>query len=115
MTRKTSFVLVALLFCALVFTACAPSLRTNQVRFGVQAAEGGLWDEALFRWKKALAANPNDAAAYNNLGVAYERKGLWQEAEKSYLQALRLDPNNTHIKFNYQKLKGLRENEKKSL
>lgn len=114
MTRKTSFVLVALFIVALVFTGCAPSLRTNQVRFGVQAAEGGLWDEALFRWKKALAENPNDAAAYNNLGVAYERKGQWQEAEKAYLQALRLEPNNTQIKYNYQKLKGLRENEKTS-
>jgi len=116
MKQKISLVLLFLLSSVLVTTGCAPSIQTNQVRFGIKAAESNLWDEALFRWKKALAENPNDAAAYNNLGVAYERKGLWEEAEEAYLNALKLDPNNKQIKYNHQKLIGLHEdeNEKKS-
>jgi len=116
MKQKRSFVLLFLLSSVLVTTGCAPSMQINQVRFGIKAAESNLWDEALFRWKKALAENPNNAAAYNNLGVAYERKGLLKEAEEAYLHALELDPNNKQIIYNHQKLMGLREdeNEKKS-
>jgi len=109
--RKISIVLIFLSIAVFTTSGCAPSMQTNQIRFGIKAAESNLWDEALFRWEKALEADPNDAAAYNNLGVAYERKGLWQEAEKAYLQALKLAPNNKYIKYNHQKLQGLRENE----
>jgi Flp pilus assembly protein TadD len=73
------------------------------MKFGIQAAQSDLWDEAIFRWQKVLKTNPESAAAHNNLAVAYERKGLWEQAEKEYQQALELEPENEHIQSNFQK------------
>ncbi len=77
----------------------------TQIGFGITAAENELWDEAIFRWKKALLENPSSAAAHNNLAVAYEKRGLWEEAKKEYELALQLDPNNDYIQSNYKKFK----------
>jgi tetratricopeptide (TPR) repeat protein len=95
------------LFILSLISACAPApaLR-DQVAFGVWAAEKDLWDEAIFRWKKVLAENPDSVAAHNNLAVAYEKKGLWEEARKEYETALKLDPDNPWIKFNYENFQG---------
>lgn len=77
----------------------------SQLLFGIQAARQELWDEAIFRWKKAILSNPDSAAAHNNLAVAYEQKGLWEEARKEYEIALKLSPGNDHINANYQNFK----------
>jgi len=86
---------------AFLLAGCAVFRPTDQVRFGLWASEQNLWDEAIFRWKKALAADPKSVAARNNLAVAYEKKGLFAEALKEYEEALKLDPNNTYVKSNY--------------
>lgn len=92
------------LFVLSLIPACAPApaLR-DQVAFGVWAAEKDLWDEAIFRWKKVLAENPDSVAAHNNLAVAYEKKGLWEEARREYETALKLAPQNSWVKANFQK------------
>jgi len=84
---------------------CASRPAADQVKFGVWASRENLWDEAVFRWKKALAENPNSAAAHNNLAVAYERKGLFDEALKEYELALKIDPKNETVKSNLEKCK----------
>ena len=81
-------------------SGCGRPLRLNQLQFGVWASEKDLWDEAIFRWKKAAAADPRSVAAHNNLAVAYEKKGLWEEARKEYGIALKLAPKNTYVKYN---------------
>jgi len=97
--------LVFILFLTFSFSACSQKLMDNQIQFGIQAAQKELWDEAIFRWKKAVEAEPNSAAAHNNLAVAYEKKGLWEEAKKEYETALRISPENKYIKSNYDDFK----------
>jgi len=94
-----------LLLCIALLSGCATQVQHNQLRFGVQAAQKELWEEAIFRWKKVLEATPDSAAAHNNLAVAYEKKGLWDEAEMEYTIALRLDPKNEYIQSNINRFK----------
>ncbi len=82
-------------------SSCARQYKINQLRMGVWAAEHDMWDEAIFRWKKALEENPDAAILHNNLAVAYEKKGLWEEARKEYELALKLAPDHKYIKANY--------------
>ena len=77
-----------------------PSLK-DQMRFGVEAAEQGLWREALFRWEKYLEARPDDPRVRNNLAVAYESLGDFEGARHQYEEALRLDPDRKEIRENY--------------
>lgn len=87
------------------FTRCASPPPKSQLNFGIFAAQRDLWDEAIFRWKKAIELDPNSSAAHNNLAVAYEKKGLWEEAKKEYEVALELNPKNEYIQANYEKFK----------
>ncbi len=112
-------VLLAPLLLALVFSlpGCASKSEINQLRLGVWAAEHDLWDEAIFRWQKALEKEPNSAYLYNNLAVAYEKKGLWEKAKEAYETALKLAPNHKYIKANYkyfqEHLQAFKQSEKK--
>jgi len=106
---------ISLSFIILIFlmTGCVASLPKDQLDFGIQAAQKGLWDEAIFRWEKVVRSNPNSAAAHNNLGVAYEKKGDFEKAELEYKKALQLSPNNEQIQSNYNNFKkSIIENEK---
>lgn len=93
----------------LLLSACAatgpPPGAGDQLRFGIWASRNGLWDEAVFRWRKVLLAEPRSVAALNNLGVAYEKKGLFQDALASYDAALKIDPGNAHVKSNLKRCK----------
>lgn len=105
MHKKFTFYLLAFLFLPLVFSSCSSTIQSNQIQFGITVAQRGLWDEAIFRWKKEVQSNPDSAAAHNNLAVAYEIKGHWDEAKKEYEAALKLSPNNSHIKTNFENFK----------
>jgi len=114
MNNKKLCILVLSLFFLSFLSGCTKSLQTNQLLFGVKAAQMELWDEAIFRWKKVVASDPNSAAAHNNLAVAYEKKGMLEEARKEYETAMRISPENKHIESNFQKFKqNLEEKEKK--
>lgn len=73
----------------------------EQVEFGVQVAQRGLWREAIYRWERAAQLDPTYAAAFNNLAVAYEQDGQLDKARAAYEKALALDPNNPLIKQNF--------------
>lgn len=105
MNKKKIKLLLLLFPLFLVLSGCSGLMRTRQLQFGIQAAQKNLWDEAIFRWKKTLETDPNSAAAYNNLAVAYEKKGLWDDAEKAYESAIRINPENKYIKSNYENFK----------
>ncbi len=100
--KLCAFLLIAL---TLILSGCSRSYKSSQIQFGIFAAQNDLWDEAIFRWKKAVQVNPESAAAHNNLAVAYEKKGLLEEAEKEYETALKLDPKNSYIKSNLENFK----------
>jgi Tfp pilus assembly protein PilF len=73
----------------------------TQDNFGVRMAKQNLWREAMFRFRRAVEINPNDAMAHNNLAVAYEANGDFDNARKEYLEALKLDRGNSYIQKNY--------------
>ncbi len=73
-----------------------------QVEFGWDVAMKGLWNEAAYRWEKAVELDPEYAAAWNNLGIAYEHQGKFAQARNAYEKALKIDPNNNYIRQNYE-------------
>ena len=72
-----------------------------QVDFGIELAQKQLWKEAEFRWEKAVELDPTYAAAWNNLGIAYEQQGKFSEAKKAYDKAIAIYAKNTFIRQNY--------------
>jgi Flp pilus assembly protein TadD len=100
MKKRFFWAVLAAAAASILAQGCASRPAGDEIKFGVWASQQNLWDEAIFRWKKALESNPNSAAAHNNLAVAYERKGMFDEALKEYELALKLDPKNESIKSN---------------
>lgn len=81
----------------------------KQVEFGIQVAQRGLWKEAIYRWERAAQLDPNYAAAFNNLAVAYEHEGQLAKAREAYEKALRLEPNNALVRQNYDLFKEIND------
>ncbi len=97
-------VVLPIIAVVLLATACSHqdvAKPATQDDFGVQMAKMNLWREAMFRFKRAVQIDPNDARAHNNLAVAYEATGDFESARKEYLEALRLDRTNSYIQKNY--------------
>jgi tetratricopeptide (TPR) repeat protein len=72
-----------------------------QMAFGVDMAQRGLWNEALFRFERAGRESGSASSALNNLAVAYEAVGRFDEALATYRKALEGDPGNRALKQNY--------------
>ncbi len=79
----------------------------DEMRFGAQAAQQGLWREAAFRWERILKDHSDSAHLHNNLGVAYESLGQFEKARKEYEEARRLDPESKEIRDNWQSFQDL--------
>ena len=77
------------------------SRAETQRHFGVRMAKMNLWREAMFRFRRQVEIDPNDAMAHNNLAVASEANGDYDGAAKEYREALRLDRSNQYIQKNY--------------
>lgn len=78
-----------------------PPTAKDQLDFGVEMAQRGLWNEALFRFRQAERLSPEDVSVLNNLAVAYEALGQFEEALQHYQRALRVDANSRDLKRNY--------------
>jgi Tfp pilus assembly protein PilF len=109
-------VLSALIALLLLSVAAAPEVRAQgtgdakaQVEFGITVAQRGLWKEALYRWQRAVELDPNYAAAWNNLAIAYEHEGNLDQARQAYEKAVSLDPKNLYIKQNYELFKEIND------
>jgi tetratricopeptide (TPR) repeat protein len=77
------------------------SAGTRQhVALGTAALREGRYAVAAEELKKALAADPGDAAAWANLGLALEKQGDRAAAEESYGKAIALDPGNARAQYN---------------
>ena len=105
---KYRLALLVLLLTAVTFGIASPAFADRredakaQVEFGWDVAIKGLWNEAAYRWEKAVELDPTYAAAWNNLGIAYEHQGKFDQARKAYEKALLIDPNNNYIRQNYE-------------
>jgi len=66
------------------------------IKRGIEFAKRGLWDEAKDIWQDVIKAEPNNAAAYYNLGIAYENIGDLENLKKArtmYKKAIRYGDN----------------------
>jgi Tfp pilus assembly protein PilF len=94
--------LACIILLASVFPAAARRDNFKQeMRFGAEAAQRGLWREASFRWEKILKADPDNAHVHNNMAVASESLGQFDRARREYEEALRLAPDNKEIRNNH--------------
>jgi Flp pilus assembly protein TadD len=90
-----------LLLLAVSPAQATPITSDDELRFGVEVAQKGLWREALFRFEQAAALAPGDAKALNNLAVALEQAGDFERARETYEKALQAKPGNLYIQQNY--------------
>ena len=98
MQRRRAFVLgcaglLLAIAAAATSSSGAPSPKAEiarQIRFGADMARQGNWHEAIFRWQRALAADPQNPRLHNNLAVAYEFTGAYDKAQAEYRAALTL-------------------------
>src|SRR5918999_222061 len=106
-------VVAAVLFClGLAVAPVSADQRDEakqQVEFGIEVAQRGLWREAIYRWERATQLDPTYAAAFNNLAIAYEHEGQLEKARGAYEKALALEPENGMIKQNYELFKEIND------
>lgn len=93
------FILTTLIGCA---THDITSVKDYN-QFAIKAAQAGLWNEAIFRWKQVVNIDPENAAAHNNLGVGYEAIGKISKAVTAYQRATELEPNSKYYRINYRR------------
>jgi Flp pilus assembly protein TadD len=79
-----------------------PAASSNdEIAFGIEVARKGLWNEARFRFERAVALDPGSAEALNDLGVALEQQGEFAPAREAFEKALKLAPGSLYIQQNY--------------
>jgi len=59
---------------------------------GQQSFSNADWQEAIVYFKKAVAADPKNADAYNLMGYSYRRMGEADPAFEAYAKALDINP-----------------------
>lgn len=87
---------------------CGPSTKKQAARqnqFGVYCAKQQLWEEAEFRWERAIDLDSNNWKVINNLAVAAIEKGEFQKALDYLQRAIRLVPDNSKLQNNLRALK----------
>ena len=67
---------------------------------GEALARLGRFDASAGALKQAVAANPKDPAAWNNLGRAALQRKDWAEAREAFDRALALEPGQLEARFN---------------
>jgi Flp pilus assembly protein TadD len=85
----------------------AVDTRSDLVHQSSLAYERGDFDGALDILKRAVAANPSDAVAQNNLGQVLVRLNRVPEALPHLAAATELEPSNWSYKFNLARAQGL--------
>jgi len=100
-----AFAAIVALALSVSLSGCTSYTNTDkaksQIAFGSEVARKGMWREASFRFEQAIAKEPNNARAHNNLAVALEASGDYARALTEYKKALELDPNDSYIRRNY--------------
>src|SRR6186713_717376 len=107
--RSLVFVLSLVLVSAPAAWADVRGQAKEQVEFGIQVAQRGLWKEAIYRWERATQIDPTYAAGFNNLAVAYEHEGMLDKAAEAYERALKLEPENSLVRQNFELFKEIHD------
>ena len=109
MRTRAFLAAIVLTLSAAPLVADARDDAERRVEFGIAVAQRGLWREAIFQWELAVEIDPTYAAAYNNLGIAYEHEGELTKAREAYERAVKLEPNNAMIQQNYELFKEIND------
>ena len=109
----SSLLLIGALFLAGCGSGGDLAKPETQRQFGVRMAKMNLWREAMFRFKRSVEIEPDNAQAHNNLAVAYEANGNFDAAAREYREALRLDRGNQYIQKNYSRFVEFTQKSKK--
>lgn len=105
---RTACVVLGMLAGALPAQAQRDGAR-QQVAFGIEVAQRGLWKEAVYRWERATQLDPDYAQAFNNLAIGYEQLGQMDKARAAYERARALAPDNVYIRQNLELFRELNE------
>ena len=81
-------------------TELQPELSGPWLNLGQVYLAGERASEAQAAFERAIAANPTNCAAYNQLGVLARQQGELQRAEESYLACIERDPNFPQVYLN---------------
>lgn len=112
-TASTVLILAVLLITSACRSSADTSRSETQRQYGVRMAKMNLWREAMFRFRRAVEIEPQDAMSHNNLAVALEANGDFDGAAKEYREALRLDRSNQYIQKNYSRFVEFTQRSKK--
>jgi len=74
-----------------------PSSSDAMLAVGETKAQAWDWHGAEEDYRRALALNPNNAAAHDALGEIYDEFGRLEEGWKEFQMAQELDPNQDHL------------------
>jgi tetratricopeptide (TPR) repeat protein len=74
-----------------------PNIHLLWARMGEAYDLAGRNDEAINAYQQAIAAKPDDAGYYNNLGNVLARAGKIDEAKAAYTKSAELDPPNAAL------------------
>lgn len=55
---------------------------------------------AIAQYERVIASDPRNAAAYNRLGIAYQKLGRYQDADQIFSQGIDADPGSTALRNN---------------
>ncbi len=83
-------------------TVAGPSAEPSLYLKGLTFLETGRNEEAVLTLRQAVEQNPNDAAAYGKLGVAYATLGQYKEAVVVLKMAIRIKPEIVDVQDYYQ-------------
>jgi tetratricopeptide (TPR) repeat protein len=89
--------LVIIIVCAFVIPLLSPALPAQDAQYfnnqGVGFAQRKMWDKAIEAFQRAIALQPQNFEAHNNLGYALEEAGYYKEALAEYETALKIKPD----------------------
>src|SRR6266567_907503 len=77
----------------------APDIADAYFNLGNAYLNHNKYEEAIERYKQALALNPNNGAAHYVLGVAYGRQHRFKDASDEFEKAVSIDPNNPEARY----------------
>ena len=60
------------------------------INLAQECLDSGKYEEAVDTYKQAIKVNPDDAVAYNKLGIAYRSAGKMQESLEALKQAIKI-------------------------